>query len=214
MRHAAAKCSVDESTVRVPGVLQRLPKRVKNLNIRVKGCHVGIWVRFAFFAVAVLCASPSFAQGTSPAPAPKATAPSSNAPQPVVTQFTPDEVASILRDAGYRAEIVHEDNKYHILTGMGGYKVILYLYCDGTKCTSLDWDVSFSAASKFTLTLANKWNREKRYAKAYIATDGAFFLEYSLDFTGGVTRQTITASSNLFERFVTGLDAWIDSSSH
>ena len=74
---------------------------------------------------------------------------------------------------------------------MGGYKVILYRYCDGRKGTSLDWDVSFSTAPKFTLTLANKWNKEKRYAKAYIAKNGAFFLEYSLDFTRGVTRETI-----------------------
>ncbi len=169
---------------------------------------MGARVALAVLAIAVLWAGPSFAQGAS-----QAAPPSGNAGQQVVTEFTPDQVASILRDAGYRAEIVHENEKYHILTGMGGYKVVLYLYCNNGKCTSLDWDVSFTAAPKYTLTLVNKWNREKRYAKAYIANDGAFYLEYSLDFSGGVTKQTLASSASLFDSFVNGLDGWITSAS-
>jgi len=169
---------------------------------------VGARVAFAVLAIVLLWARPSVAQSAS-----TANAPSGSASQPVVTSFTPDQVASILRDAGYRAEIVHENDKYRILTGMGGYKVVLYLYCTDTKCTSLDWDVSFTAAPKYTLTLVNKWNREKRYAKAYIANDGAFYLEYSLDFSGGVTKQTLAASASLFDSFVNGLDGWINSAS-
>ena len=170
---------------------------------------MGAKVALAVLAIALLGAQPSFAQGASSANTPAG----GSAAQQVVTEFTPDQVAAILRDAGYRAEIVHENEKYHILTGMGGYKVVLYLYCKDTKCTSLDWDVSFTAAPKYTLTLVNKWNREKRYTKAYIANDGAFYLEYSLDFTGGVTKQTISSSASLFDSFVTSLDGWINSAS-
>lgn len=169
---------------------------------------MGVRVASAILAIAVLWAQPSFAQNAS-----SANTPSGGAAQQVVTEFTPDEVAAILRDAGYRAEMVHENDKYHILTGMGGYKVVLYLYCKDGKCTSLDWDVSFTAAAKYTLTLVNKWNREKRYTKAYIANDGAFYLEYSLDFTGGVTKQTIASSASLFDSFVTSLDSWINNAS-
>lgn len=169
---------------------------------------MAVRVALAGLAIALLWSGPSFAQAGN-----SSNGSSANAGQQVVTQFTPDQVAGILRDAGYRAEIVHENEKYHILTGMGGYKVVLYLYCNNGQCTSLDWDVSFTAAPKYTLTLVNKWNREKRYAKAYIANDGAFYLEYSLDFAGGVTKQTLASSASLFDSFVNGLDGWINSAS-
>ena len=59
---------------------------------------------------------------------------------------------------------------------MGGYTCNAYLYCNtGGKCTSLDWGLNFNPSSVYTLTLANKFNREYRYAKAYLAASGNFY---------------------------------------
>ncbi len=127
----------------------------------------------------------------------------------VSTSFTPDDVAAILRDAGYRAQIEFKDNTYSIVTGMGGYTVVAWLICDKNKsCDSLDWDIAFNASPSFTLELANKWNREKRYAKAYIATNGRFFIEYSMEFTGGVTRAAVAQSARRFDSLCSEFETW------
>jgi hypothetical protein len=165
---------------------------------------VGVRVAFAVLAIALSWAGPSSAQSAqSTGQAPAAAA-------EVFTSFTPDEVAAILRDAGYRAQIEHKDNTYSIVTGMGGYTVVAWLICDNNsnKCDSLDWDIAFNASPTFTLELANKWNREKRYAKAYIATNGRFFIEYSMEFSGGVTRQAVAQSARRFDSLCSEFESW------
>lgn len=135
-------------------------------------------------------------------------------PPEVSTRLKPDEVASILRDAGYRAEVIHQNNRWRIRTGMGGRKITVYLYCDDSgTCDSLTYSLDFSASPDFTLTIANKWNRDKRYAKAYIDTDGGIVVEYDLAFAGGVTHETVAESARLFDRLVSMFDNMISSSS-
>ena len=135
-------------------------------------------------------------------------------PPEVVNHLKPEEVANILRDAGYRAELLHQNNRWRIHTGMGGRKITVYLYCEETSCDSLTYSLGFSASPDFTLTIANKWNRDKRYAKAYIDTDGGIVVEYDLSFNGGVTRDTVAESARLFDRLVSMFDNMISSSSN
>jgi hypothetical protein len=119
------------------------------------------------------------------------------------SKIAPDELKKIVLDAGYRAELVKINERWRIRTGMGGWTVEIFLYCgeDGT-CNSVEYSLGLSKSSDYTLTLANRWNREKRYAKAYIDTDGGITLEYDLSFTGGVTRETIAESARLFDRLI------------
>jgi hypothetical protein len=143
--------------------------------------------------------------------APVAQAQTSNAPPQVFIQFKPDDLAGILKDAGYRAEMVHENGRYRIRTGMGGRRVTLYLYCDDSgNCQSVTWELSFSASPDFTVTLCNKWNRDRRYAKAYIDTDGGIVVQYDVAFAGGVTKENVAESARLFERVVGVFDSVIN----
>jgi hypothetical protein len=139
----------------------------------------------------------------------KATEPPKAAPA-VSATFKPDEVASIIRDAGYRAELVRGKSSWYINTGMAGRKVTIYLYCENDVCGSMTYDLSFTASSDFTLTWANQWNRDKRYAKAYIDTDGSLVVEYELSYKGGVTHDTIGESAKLFDNLVSMVDARIN----
>ncbi len=131
----------------------------------------------------------------------------------VFQRIKPDDIKKIILDTGYRAELIHENDRYRIRTGMGGWTVVIYLYCgdDGT-CGSLQWSLGFSKSPDYTLTLANKWNRDKRYAKAYLETDGGITLEYDVSFSGGVTKDTIAESARLFDRLVGQFDAMISNS--
>jgi hypothetical protein len=169
---------------------------------------VGIRLALVIGTVALFWVNASTAQTKTEAPAP----PPAAAPQ-VFTEFAPDDLASIIRDGGYRAELIHENDHYRIRTGMGGYTCNAYLYCNADgKCTSLDWGLNFNPASMYTLTLANRFNREYRYAKAYLAANGTFTLEYSVDFAGGVTREAILQSAQRFENVASGLDSWVKKS--
>jgi hypothetical protein len=153
---------------------------------------VGVRIAFAVLAIALSWTGPSLAQTS------QTTTPT--APPQIYTSFTPDELANILRNAGYRAEVVHKGNNYSIRTAMAGYNVDVYLYCNTeVKCTSVDWDMAFVASPQYTLQLANAWNREKRFAKAYIAADGGFFIEYTVEFSGGVTAEAFAQSARRFD---------------
>lgn len=160
-------------------------------------------VPVAALGLALLLAPASLAQTTTPTPTP-------TPPPALFTTFKPDELAAILRGAGYRAEIVRVKDEYRIYTGMSGRKVTAFLYCNADgDCLSLDWDLNYIADPDFTLTLANKWNRDKRYAKVFIGTDGSIFLEYGVSFSGGVTGDTVAASARLFERLIGEFDSAI-----
>jgi hypothetical protein len=155
-------------------------------------------VPVAALGLALLLAPASLAQAPTPTPTP---------PPAVFTTFKPDELAAILRGAGYRAEIVHVKDSYRINTGMSGRKVTVFLYCNADgDCGSLDWDLNYIADSDYTLTLANKWNRDRRYSKVFLGTDGSIYLEYGVAFSGGVTGDTVAASARLFERIIGEFD--------
>jgi hypothetical protein len=90
---------------------------------------------------------------------------------------------------------------------MAGHPVSAYLYCNANRgCWSLDWDDGFDPDPAFTLTLCNDWNRSYRFAKAYIRKDGAFFIEYSVQFNGGITREAIAQSANRFGHLLSDFD--------
>jgi hypothetical protein len=142
-------------------------------------------------AAVVGCLPQSLASGEEAKPAPPET----------FTRFKPDDLATIVRDAGYRAEVDTENNRPRIRAGMAGYNVVIYLYqCtdDGT-CGSLQYSVGLTKSPNYTLTLVNKWNEEKRYAKAYLDKNGNMYLEYDLSFSGGITRETVKAAARLFD---------------
>jgi hypothetical protein len=48
--------------------------------------------------------------------------------QPLPDRVTPEQVASILKDAGYRAEILADKSPQRIRTGIGGRTVLVALY--------------------------------------------------------------------------------------
>jgi hypothetical protein len=119
----------------------------------------------------------------------------------VFTKFKPNDIATILRDAGYRAEVVTENQRTRIRTGMGGYNVYVYLFsCDDDgACASLQYSLGLTKSPIYTLSVANKWNQDKRFAKAYLDTNGNMFLEADVYFRGGVGREVLSATARIFD---------------
>jgi len=140
-------------------------------------------------------------------PAPPSTATSPN----VFTKIKVADLAKVIQNAGYRAEVPTEGKSPHIVTGMSGYKVWIYLYtCDDAGCGSLMFSNLRAKSAKMTLSLVNKWNQEKRYAKAYLDTDGDLNLEYDVSFSDGVTSEHIIQAAGVFETLLPALDQLIN----
>lgn len=119
----------------------------------------------------------------------------------VAAKFKPNDLAAILQSAGYRAEVAVVNSRPRIRTGMNGFNVLVLLYScdDNSGCGSMQFSTGYAKSAQTTMSVANKWNQEKRYGKAYIDTDGNLALEYDVSFFGGVTRDYIKESAGTFE---------------
>ena len=119
----------------------------------------------------------------------------------VMTKITPEAMAAVLRDAGYRAEIQQGKSTKYIRTAMAGYKVAVYFYdCEEDGCGAMQLSTGFDKSPRLTATLANKWNSEHRYARAYVdPSDGSFYFEYDFVATG-ITNAFIKDNLTLYEQ--------------
>jgi hypothetical protein len=121
-------------------------------------------------------------------------------PDSVMDRITREEMAALLRDAGYRAEIAQGKESKFIRTAMSGYKVAVYFYdCNDDGCAALQLSTLFDKAPNLTIHAANDWNAKHRYARAYIDTsDESLFFEYDFVLTG-VTAKFIKDNLSLYE---------------
>lgn len=131
------------------------------------------------------------------------------APPRIISTMSPQEMATLLQDAGYRAERMASEDPPRVQTGMGGYTVMVFFYdCKEQNCSALQFWAAFKKVPSFTLDFANRWNIERRYAKAYIDKEGGLALEFDVDLDGAVTPEYIKQKVLLFERLLAELDAF------
>jgi hypothetical protein len=129
----------------------------------------------------------------------------STAPADVITSITPDGMAAIMRDAGYKADVYEfgtATKHKAVATAMEGYKVRVYFYsCDPQyKCGSLNFETTFTKSPNFTIALINKWNAEHRYTKLYIdPSDGSLNFDFDIFVYGGVTNKTVKDAVTLYD---------------
>ena len=118
----------------------------------------------------------------------------------VMKKVTPDAMANMVRDFGYRAEVVQGEKSKYIRTAMAGYNVAIYLYgCAADGCDSAQMLTSFDSAPDLTIGLANRWNTKFRYAHAYIdPADGDFYFEHDFAMTG-ITKEFVKENLTLYE---------------
>jgi len=118
----------------------------------------------------------------------------------IINRITQEDMADVLREAGYRAEIKQGKEQRYIRTAMSGYKVGVYFYdCNDEGCAALQLSTLFDKAPNLTIEAANSWNSQHRYARAYLdSSDGTFLFEYDFVLTG-VTTAYIKDNLSLYE---------------
>jgi hypothetical protein len=96
--------------------------------------------------------------------------------------YSPSEIADIVQECGFEADLrTFGDGRAAILSSSGGILFSIHLHGDGERLdrvTTLQFSSSFG--DKVTLEQVNRWNREKRFLKAYADDDGELCLEWDV----------------------------------
>lgn len=98
------------------------------------------------------------------------------------------KITSLLQAKGYKAELIEGSDADYIRTSDSGVPItIFFLNCAKGKrgCTTLQFYTGFSDV-KTTLQKINDWNRDQRWARAYLdkTNDPVIEMDVNMDFGG------------------------------
>ncbi|WNO55007.1 YbjN domain-containing protein [Stakelama saccharophila] len=126
----------------------------------------------------------------------------------------PQAISEILRADGYDAEIEYSASGDPFITSEGSKNrfTIFFNNCtDGKDCRTIQFYAGFATSEPRTLSLINQWNREKRFAKAYIDDQNDPRLEMDLNLNnGGVARNNFVSDFRLWVRLLDAFKSHID----
>ncbi len=107
--------------------------------------------------------------------------------------LTAQEVVAWLQAGGYRASLeTDKDGAQHVASGAEGYSFDLYLLdCKAGRCGSLQFAAGFNLDAPPATDRINEWNREHRWARAYLAKDKSLWAEYDIDIAPGGTYELL-----------------------
>jgi len=103
--------------------------------------------------------------------------------------LTIEEVASWLQSEGYKAEMQKaDDGTQNILSSSDGQNFHVYMYdCKDQRCASLQFSEGFDTKGTFSASKINEWNRDNRWARAYVDKESDPWIEYDVDLAPGGT---------------------------
>lgn len=114
---------------------------------------------------------------------------------PLVSASNPAEILSIAKGFG-SAELGVDDTGDPNITGrIDGTKYGIYFYdCkNGKDCAALQFSAGWSGTSVGLQDL-NEWNREYRFAKAYLDREGDPMLEMDINTAHGISRSNLESN--------------------
>ena len=127
----------------------------------------------------------------------------------VFLSATADDLAKIIQDIGYRAEIAKNNaGKRFVRTRIGGKDVaiLLFLCSDGEVCKSSTIGTYFTPAKKDdeakSLRITNKFMSDRSFVRAYVDKDKDIVVETDIAFSGGITKDHYKVLLDAFEDHV------------
>lgn len=108
--------------------------------------------------------------------------------------MTLEEVQKWLQDEGYKAEFYTlKDGGRAVASSSDGYTWKIYMYdCnpDG-RCGSMQFAMGLDTKGAFNVEKMNSWNKDNRWARAYVDNVNDPWLEYDIDLTPGGTYELL-----------------------
>jgi hypothetical protein len=103
----------------------------------------------------------------------------------------PGSVVRALQDGGYAAKLgVDKVGDPMITSGVGGttFQIFFYNCTDHKACATIQFQSAYHVTPAVNLDAVNQWNRDKRFARAYLDHDNDPVLAMDVDLDdGGVT---------------------------
>ena len=116
-------------------------------------------------------------------------------PETIFRSISAEDLSAVLKDSGYLPEISkRSDGNPIIKFEVFGLRTVVFFFApkDGAY-EGFQFFAGFSLQNKPGQAKMNDWNVAKRFAKAYVDSDGDPTLEMDVDLEGGVTREFIAA---------------------
>jgi hypothetical protein len=110
---------------------------------------------------------------------------------------TADQVAAVLRDKGYAAQISKDSTgDPQIRSGAEGVSFTIYFYgCQqGPRCASIEFSSAYHVEAGMKLADVNGWNLKNRYGRSYIDSVNDPHMEMDLSLEHGGTTEAIGAA--------------------
>lgn len=131
----------------------------------------------------------------------------------LVNAKDPQAIKAIVESQGWPATLVTKpgENPY-IESSRDGLKfLVLFMNCDeGKDCKTLQYYMGFNDAKSTTLERLNKWNSEKRFARAYRDDSGDPVLEMDVDLDfAGLPRENLSDSFSTWAALMDAYQAFV-----
>jgi len=118
----------------------------------------------------------------------------------LINAANPATIKAIVESQGWPATLVNKAGEDpYIESNRGGLKfLVLFMNCDeGKNCKTLQYYMGFSDAKDVSLDKLNKWNKDKRFARAYKDDEGDPVLEMDVDLDfGGIPSENVGETFN------------------
>lgn len=119
--------------------------------------------------------------------------------------ITGPELVAILQDAGYRAQLQPDaDGEPLVRTGMGGVDVAILFYdCNAEhRCNSLQFSAGFDLPEGTTDAVINGFNRDFRYARAFLDDERDPFLHFDFEVVHTAQAHYVRSQVDSFEQLL------------
>ncbi|OYY90745.1 MAG: hypothetical protein B7Y45_06035 [Sphingomonas sp. 28-66-16] len=125
-----------------------------------------------------------------------------NAQDVLIDLSTPEQVASALQGAGYKAEMKKNDEgAFYILSAANGSGFTVDMTdCKALKCNGLSIQSYYEAEPLFTNAMVNDWNQNNRFLKVSLNEKGQLREWFDIDTLGKLTKANF---ADLIDWYVT-----------
>ena len=131
----------------------------------------------------------------------------------LVNAKNPQTIKAIVESQGWSATLVTKpgENPYIESSREGLKFLVLFMNCDeGKDCKTLQYYMGFNDAKSVSIEQLNKWNSEKRFARAYRDGSGDPVLEMDVDLDfAGLPRENLSDSLSTWAALMDAYRAFV-----
>lgn len=125
----------------------------------------------------------------------------------------PAGIAAALQRLGYKAEITKDDDgdpKINSAAAGANFGVYFYGCTGGKDCNAIQFSAGFDTDAGLDLSVANEWNRDKRYGKVYLDDERDPYIELDVNMIGGITEANFDDTVGLWDSLLADFQKHID----